>query len=124
RDVASRARLRAAVSICLLLVVVPDATLLHATTLHGVHALVQAVVGQAAAPDAQKTREEYEKAAAAGNAKAMANLGYLYDRGQDYQKAKEWYEKAAARGSATAMNNLAFLYYQGHGVPQDYQKAR
>jgi TIR domain/Sel1 repeat len=47
-------------------------------------------------------REEYEKAAAKGDASAMFNLGVLYENGfgvaQDYAKAGAWYEKAAAKG--------------------------
>jgi uncharacterized protein len=48
----------------------------------------------------------YEKAAAAGNAKAMANLGYLYINGygvpKDYAAARAWYVKVAAAGSELA----------------------
>ena len=55
--------------------------------------------------DYAKAREWYEKAAAAGDAVAMSQLGLLYDNGQgvaqDYAKAREWYEKAAAKGDAT-----------------------
>jgi Sel1 repeat/TIR domain len=73
-------------------------------------------------------REEYEKAAAKGDASAMFNLGVLYHNGQgvaqDYVKAREWYEKAAAKGDASAMFNLGLLYHNGFGVAQDYAKAR
>jgi hypothetical protein len=72
-------------------------------------------------------REEYEKAAAKGDASAMFNLGVLYHNGQgvaqDYAKAREWYEKAAAKGDASAMFNLGVLYENGFGVAQDYAKA-
>ena len=34
------------------------------------------------------------------------------------------YEKAADKGVALAMTALGLLYVQGHGVPQDYAKAR
>jgi TIR domain/Sel1 repeat len=73
-------------------------------------------------------RDEYEKAAAKGDASAMFNLGVLYHNGQgvaqDYAKAREWYEKAAAKGDASAMFNLGVLYENGFGVAQDYAKAR
>jgi hypothetical protein len=73
-------------------------------------------------------REQYEKAAAKGDANAMFNLGVLYHNGQgvaqDYTKAREWYEKAAAKGDASAMFNLGVLYDNGFGVAQDYAKAR
>ena len=125
-----REPVRTAIPIWLLLLglIAANATLLRAASFRDHHAMVMSMVDQAAGQDYQKLKEEYEKGAVAGNATAMADLGYLYDRGQgvpqDYRKAREWYEKAAAARNATAMNNLAFLYYQGHGVPQNYQKAR
>ena len=80
------------------------------------------------APPVSSAREEYEKAAAKGDASAMFNLGVLYHNGQgvaqDYTKAREWYEKAAAKGDASAMFNLGVLYDNGFGVAQDYAKAR
>jgi hypothetical protein len=81
--------------------------------------------------DYKKAMDWYEKAAAAGNAEAMASIGYLYDTGYgkswgnpNYKKARDWYQKAAEAGSAGAMNNLGDLYASGHGVDQDYQEAR
>ena len=57
-------------------------------------------------------RRWYEKAAAAGNASAMNNLGTLYDGGrgvrQDYAEARRWYEKAAA-GNENARKRLTEL---------------
>ena len=80
-------------------------------------------------------RDTHEKAlllflrgAEHGDARAMNNLGSLYEKGlgvaQDYTKAREWYEKAADNGDAVAMGNLGILYSTGHGVAQDYAKAR
>jgi hypothetical protein len=78
--------------------------------------------------DYAKARENYEEAAAKGNASAMHHLGALYANGhgvaQDYAKAREWYEKSAAKGEAIAMTNLGWLYDSGHGVAQEYAKAR
>jgi TPR repeat protein len=78
--------------------------------------------------DYAEARRWYEKAAAAGNAAAMTNLGWLYDNGQgvpqDYVAARHWYEKAAAAGGAQGMVNLGLLYDNGQGVPQDYAAAR
>jgi len=80
------------------------------------------------APAFSSVRQEYEKAAAKGDASAMFNLGVLYHNGQgvaqDYAKAREWYEKAAAKGDASAMFNLGVLCENGFGVAQDYAKAR
>jgi hypothetical protein len=68
------------------------------------------------------------RAAEAGNAIAMANLGRLYENGwglaQDYGKAREWYQKAAASGKTLAMTSLSGLYLEGQGVAQDYAQAR
>jgi hypothetical protein len=80
------------------------------------------------APPLSSARQEYEKAAAKGDASAMFNLGVLYHNGQgvaqDYAKAREWYEKAAAKGDASAMFNLGVLCENGFGLAQDYAKAR
>jgi TPR repeat protein len=81
-----------------------------------------------AAPDWAVARLRYEKAAAAGDGKAMSNLGSLYQLGlgvpQDYAKAKEWFEKAAAAGDGAGMSNLGSIYQFGRGVPRDYAKAK
>jgi TPR repeat protein len=76
--------------------------------------------GAGVTQDYGKAREQYEKAAAQGSAKAMNNLGSLYAQG----KAREWYEKAAAKGVVRAMDNLGFLYATGQGVAKDPAKAR
>jgi TPR repeat protein len=69
--------------------------------------------GHGVPQDYAKAREWYEKAAAAGNARAMALIGVLYADGhgvpQDYAKAREWYEKAAAGGNADARRALPEL---------------
>src|SRR5690349_17324076 len=48
-------------------------------------------------------REQYEKAAAAGDAEAMYNLGLSYKEGRmigvDYALARKWFAKAAAAGN-------------------------
>ena len=69
-----------------------------------------------------------EKAADAGSADAMYNLGILYDNGlgvaQDYGKAREWYQKAVDAANTNAMYNLGWLYQEGLGGTQDYCKMR
>src|SRR5208282_2982530 len=77
RGVPSHALLRATLSTSLLLLIVADATLLRAGPPYGTLAVVVEDPGQATEQDYQKAKEGYEKAAAAGNAKAMANLGYM-----------------------------------------------
>ena len=72
------------------------------------------------------TSEEFDKTstlAERGNARAQANLGFMYDRGegvtQDYKQAVKWYRKSAQRGNADAQYNLALMYELGTGVTQD-----
>jgi TPR repeat protein len=65
------------------------------------------------AKDNGKAREWYQKAADAGNADAMSNLGDFYYYGwgvaKDYNKAREWYQKAADAGDKNAKQALARL---------------
>jgi len=78
-------------------------------------------------PDHDQARQWYEKAATAGHATAMNNLGRLYNDGsgvpQNYDLARQWYEKATALGNSNAMLSLGHLYEDSHGVPQDFQQA-
>ena len=71
--------------------------------------------------------ELFQKAAEAGNANAMNELGSVYVNGQGVERNIErgvgWYEKAAQSGSTAAMENLGSLYENGYGVEQDYEKA-
>jgi uncharacterized repeat protein (TIGR03803 family) len=82
------------------------------------------------AKDYAQALQLFQKAAAAGDAQAMYELGELYNRGvvppfsPDYAQARQWYEKAAAASHAQAMFNLGWLYQRGLGVPQDYAQAR
>ncbi|MDX2145962.1 MAG: caspase family protein, partial [Planctomycetota bacterium] len=69
----------------------------------------------------------YRKAADAGEALAMNNIGLLYHNGkgvtQDYAEAMRWYRKAADAGEAGARGNIGVLYANGQGVTQDYAEA-
>ena len=80
------------------------------------------------AKDFAKALSLLQKAADAGNADAMFNLGWTYENrwaiDQDLGKAREWYQKAADAGNANAMYYLGVLYEDGKGVTQDYGKAR
>ena len=70
---------------------------------------------------------KYHKAADAGDADAMTNIGAMYAKGQDvkqdHTEAMRWYRKAADEGEATAMFNIGFMYDNGHGVKEDYAEA-
>lgn len=69
----------------------------------------------------------YRQAAEKGNARAINNIGVLYEWGngvnQDYSEAMKYYKKAAEKGFAVSMSNIGRLYVQGHGVAQDYNEA-
>ena len=65
----------------------------------------------------------------AGNSRAMAALGWMYERGsgglpQDDAEAAKWYRKGADAGNAGAMTNLAVMYSRGRGgLPLDDAEA-
>jgi TPR repeat protein len=69
-----------------------------------------------------------QRAAEAGNASAMYNLGVVYQNGwgvdKDYAQARQWYQKAAEAGNTDAMSSLAWLYENGWGGPREYTQAR
>lgn len=73
-------------------------------------------------------REWYEKAAAAGSARAKYMLGNSYEnprfRGiENIKKAREWYEFAAKDGYPEAQFKIGMMYQNGKGVRQDTGKA-
>lgn len=78
--------------------------------------------------DYAEARRLYEKAAVAGYAMAMNNIGALYEGGEgvarNYDEAARWYGKAAAAGEPIAMVDLGLQYEIGHGVPRDCAEAR
>jgi hypothetical protein len=83
--------------------------------------------GDGVPEDAQKAVHWYTKAAEAGSAVAMFNIGLTYYSGdgvpKDAQKAVHWFTKAAEAGYADAMVNLGIMYVKGDGVIADYVKA-
>ena len=67
-------------------------------------------------------RSWYERAADAGNVRAMHNLAVLLADGggkPDYTAAARWFRKAAEHGVRDSQYNLAILYARGMGGPQD-----
>ena len=70
---------------------------------------------------------EFRKAAEAGDARGMNNLGYCYENGsgvtKDQAEAVKWYRKAAEAGDALGMTNLGFCYANGSGVTKDETEA-
>jgi TPR repeat protein len=49
----------------------------------------------------------YRRAAQAGNADAMNNLGSVFERRGDVDPAMRWYRRAAEAGDVRGMTNLA-----------------
>ncbi len=101
--------------------------LLHFTELRNLDRLLG--IPELAQDDAETVRW-YRKAAGAGDAGAMYNLGSMYQEGrgvaQDDAEAVRWYRKAADAGrkaadagDADAMYMLGWMYQEGRGVAQD-----
>jgi TPR repeat protein len=71
--------------------------------------------------DARAVRE-LALAAARGNARAQAQLGFMYENGfgvpQNYVVAADFYQSAAAHGDVFGQSRLGLSYDRGHGVPQ------
>ncbi|MHB8530567.1 MAG: SEL1-like repeat protein, partial [Caulobacteraceae bacterium] len=77
--------------------------------------------------DPVEARRWTEKAAQAGDARAMHNLA-LYEvegtgGGRDIGAAADWFRRAANLGLADSQYNLARLYEQGFGVPPNAAEA-
>lgn len=69
----------------------------------------------------------YKAAADTGNAVAINNVGWCYERGYgvkvDLAKARELYEQAYEKGDWHGASNLSSIYMAGKGVPVDEEKA-
>ncbi len=69
----------------------------------------------------------YKAAADTGNAVAINNVGWCYERGYgvkvDLAKARGLYELAYQKGDWHGASNLASIYMAGKGVPVDEEKA-
>lgn len=80
-----------------------------------------------ARPDFAVAREWFEKAATAGSAVAMRELGRIYFDGNgvpvDKSRAFEWIERAAREGDALAQNRLGWMLRQGDGIERDDEEA-
>ncbi|CAM5547190.1 localization factor PodJL [Aquamicrobium terrae] len=67
-------------------------------------------------------------AAAAGDAKAMFEIGSRFAEGrgvkEDMEAAAQWYEKAAGQGLAPAEYRIGNFYEKGIGVARDLDKAK
>jgi TPR repeat protein len=73
--------------------------------------------------DLGQARQQFERAAHAGHAGALNNLGMMYLQGRGVQPsvphALDYLARAAERGNGVAANNLGYLYQHGRGVAAD-----
>lgn len=78
--------------------------------------------------DFAEARRLYQKAADAGYAMAMNNIGALYEEGsgvpRNYDESARWYAKAVAAGEPIAMVDLGWFYEHGQGVKKDLAEAK
>jgi tetratricopeptide (TPR) repeat protein len=97
-----------------------DAVAKHPDQAHYVALLARAT---AASGRVKEAVELYEKAAAAGDVRAIHSLGRLYEDGdglpKDLKKANEFYAKAAERGLPDAQLDLGFALMNGVGIDRD-----
>jgi len=62
-----------------------------------------------------------------GDARAQAQLGFMYVTGKgverDLNEAAKWFRKAAEQGHTKAQYNLGMMYVRGEGVERDFNEA-
>jgi TPR repeat protein len=70
---------------------------------------------------------ELQSKAEAGDAKAQAQLGQLYAKGEgvtnSYVEAAKWFRRAADQTNSDGLLGLGELYEAGQGVPKDMNQA-
>lgn len=83
--------------------------------------------GEGVPADLTTARQWTERAAAAGNRRAMHDLGVYFARGEgapfDEAAAARWFRQAAELGVADSQYNLGVLYQQGRGVDANPNEA-
>ena len=69
----------------------------------------------------------YALAAHAGDAKAQAQMGWLFEQGigvgKDFAEAAKWYERAARQNDPIGLYNLGLMLLEGQGVAPDAKQA-
>ncbi|EAY02717.1 hypothetical protein TVAG_440960 [Trichomonas vaginalis G3] len=77
--------------------------------------------------DVDKAIKYYKRAADGGEAKAMFNLGLIYDKNKKYhntEQAIKYYQEAADKGIKEAFFNLGMIYKDGEDIEKDITKAK
>lgn len=84
-------------------------------------------LGEGVSADLTVARQWTERAAMAGEPRAMHDLAVYFARGEggvvDASAAFRWFRRAASHGIADSQYNLGILYEQGRGVSQDTAEA-
>lgn len=76
------------------------------------------LTGEGVEPDPERARLHLTRAAEAGDATAMCNMGFLCS--SDPGESVGWFRRAAEAGSVRGMKNLATAYATGQeGIPMD-----
>lgn len=87
----------------------------------------QALAGTKGAPPVKEGIQFLKSAAAAGDRRALFELGTAYEQGVGVSKnistAISYYEKSSALGYGRSDYNLAKIYEKGIGVPKNPEKA-
>ena len=79
------------------------------------------------AGEVEKALDHYQRAAQMGYAKAMVNMGAMYEKGdgvgRDDETAVRWFREASGLGDAAAQFALGMHLKRGLGVAKDAEKA-
>ena len=79
--------------------------------------------GNGTAEDYAKAKEYLLKAIEMDSVMALTDLGWLYERENNYDEAVRYYKLAAEKGRTVAMYNLGNLYWFGRGVEENEAEA-
>jgi hypothetical protein len=67
--------------------------------------------------------EHWRVAAEAGDSRAQARLGYVFDQSENNEEAVAYYRASAEQGNVDGIAGLAEMYVKGEGVEQDSAEA-
>jgi tetratricopeptide (TPR) repeat protein len=93
----------------------------HVAAAHNLGAIL--TNGSGVSRDRAEARRLFEKAAAAGFAMSMHNLGREFEIDRDFMQARQWYAQAASQGFSPSFISLGQLFENGLGVQQDHLEA-
>ena len=104
----------------------PAEALVHEEELEVIPASTPEVIPEVT-PEPETEEQRYLRAAEAGDAAAMSNLGTLYYQGngvaQDYQQALKWFLEAERSGNSAVQYILGYMYEMGFGTEKNISQA-